>query len=114
VVRHSFLVHMSRRQTENTLPARSESIKTTRVKLSFRRSNTLNKKRPSWCQDMPTSTTGEESTGEQVGWSPRGRSVDLRICSSTWGLSTVEEGAEAQPLQQVVKDMPGRVVEGIL
>ena len=68
------------------------------------RSNTLQKKRPSWCQDLPTTTTttGEEGGGEGVGWSPRGRSLDLRGVSS-WGLSTVEEGAECQPLTTVLE-----------
>ena len=76
------------------------------------RSSTLNKKRPSWCQDLPTSTTGDEVTGEGVGWSPRGRSLDLRGCS-TWALSTVDEAAEAQPLT-VLKDKNIRVMEGII
>ena len=61
---------------------------------------------------MPTSTTGDEVNGEGVGWSPRGRSLDLRGCS-TWGLSTVEEGAEAQPLT-VLKDKNVRVADGII
>ena len=54
-VRHTLLVRMHRRRTENQLPARSESIKTTRVKLSLRRSKSVQKKRPSWCQVIKVS-----------------------------------------------------------
>ena len=59
------------------------------------RSTNLQQKRPSWCQDLPTTTVGEESGGDGVGWSPRGRSLDLHGVG-TWGLSTVEEGTEAR------------------
>ena len=36
-IRHSFLVQMSRRQTQSLLPARSESLRSTRVRLSVKR-----------------------------------------------------------------------------
>lgn len=60
-----------------------------------------NKKRPSWCQEVP-STNGAASqsyiAGEAVGWSPRGRSIDLRACGPIRVLTSVEEGAEVQAL----------------
>ena len=38
-VRHSLLVQLSRRQTQSSLPARSESIRTTRLRISVKRSD---------------------------------------------------------------------------
>ena len=159
-VRHSLLVQLSRRQTQSSLPARSESIRTTRLRISVKRSdrrdssgqyqdqgvffsfhfylwgltNTKsanltrddaiskytflflerwrsnkklrgliritvflfvisparsslsNKKRPSWCQEVPSSTCPPQNCTamEEVGWSPRGRSIDLRWVEGRW------------------------------
>ena len=60
-----------------------------------------NKKRPSWCQEVPSTSTGATQSyiaGEAVGWSPRGRSIDLRSCAPIRVLTAVEEGAEVQAL----------------
>ena len=60
-----------------------------------------NKKRPSWCQEVPSNsgaTTQSFIAGEAVGWSPRGRSIDLRACGPVRVLSSVEEGTEVQAL----------------
>ena len=59
------------------------------------------KKRPSWCQEVPSSSgdpTQSYIAGEAVGWSPRGRSIDLRACGPIRGLTSVEEGPEVQAL----------------
>lgn len=111
-IQHWLVVHQSRRQTQSALPvpARSESIKTTRVRLSFKRrpSNLSHKKRPSWCQDLSSSSYqasaegglggGPGVTSEAVGWSPRGRSIDLRVCGTIKNLGKVEEGIEVQAM----------------
>ena len=65
-------------------------------------SNMSNMKRPSWCGELGTSTGGATRSyiaGEEVGWSPRGRSIDLRACGAPLRvLSKVEEGVEVQAL----------------
>ena len=71
-------------------------------------SNLSTKKRPSWCQDLPSSSLplasslagagGGAGGGAGEGWSPRGRSIDLRACGAIKSLGKVEEGAEVVAL----------------
>ena len=75
-------------------------------------SNLSTKKRPSWCQDLPSSSLplasslagpgggagGGTGGGVGEGWSPRGRSIDLRACGAIKSLGKVEEGAEVVAL----------------
>ena len=71
-------------------------------------SNFSTKKRPSWCQDLPSSSLplasslagpgGGAGGGAGEGWSPRGRSIDLRACGAIKSLGKVEEGTEVVAL----------------
>ena len=62
------------------------------------RSSMSGKKRPSWCQEVPTTTLPAHTScpGEELAWSPRGRSIDLRACGPLRVINQAEETGEVQ------------------